>query len=327
MLEDFIVVQSAVSAFNNMALFGPVFVWLGLLMLPVFFIAYKMRDEILNKIGWNRNNITEYATMWTVSLTGAWVVLIGGDYQILRDNWSILPMMCAVILFLVSLFVSSHLRQHTVPELRWKWLLVLLGLFVVGLSDMHAWWGPLLQVGAVILGLALGRVAPAPMRSVAGTVLIVLSTVVAVLMQPEFFRFGQLGNLTVLHLFVLLLVGVLAMMVVATNNVRACGRIKRRFYVKFKWLMRVVCLLGAALFMLTEAVPVLLGTMAVVFMSVAMSVWHMNKISDGVSSNLFALMLIVFGVMTVMPVITIIGILLWRPETGRAVWQDVKHLL
>ncbi len=328
MLEDIIVVQSAVSAFNNMALFGPAFLWLGLLMLPLFVVVYLMRDAILNKIAWEKTDVIKYGAMWTVGLTGAWVVLIGGDYQILRDSWSVLPMMCAVVLFLASLFLSSYGRKYKIPKMRWYWgVACVCGVVLVALSDMHAWWGPLLQVGAMFLGLALGRVAPAPMRPMAGTVLILLSTVVAILMQPEFFRFGQLGNLTLGHLVAILLVGISAIGAVVTNNVKPAGKIKHALYIKLKWLTRVICALGVALFLLTEAVPVLMAVLLMFFVMFAMSVRHSDRIQDGVAENIFAVMLMAFGVLTIVPVITVIGILLWRPELSRDVWYEVKRLL
>ena len=135
---------------------------------------------------------------------------------------------------------------------------------MLALSDTHIWWGPLLQVGAFLLGGVLGCAAQGKMRPVAGVILIMQMVVVAMLMQPEFFRFGQLGNLTIVHLLTILALGIVSMAVVAIKNIPARGKISDNVYVKLKWLMRVGCALGGALFILTEAVPILLGTLGAV---------------------------------------------------------------
>ena len=112
MLNDIIIVESAISAFNNAALWMPAFLWWSILALPLFVVVYWCRDAIMTRIGWTRNNILECVSMWTAGLTLVWIVLFGGNYGILRDNLSVLPMMTAVIVFLTSLFVSSHLQTR-----------------------------------------------------------------------------------------------------------------------------------------------------------------------------------------------------------------------
>lgn len=328
MLDDVIVVQSAVSAFNNAALWTPAFLWWAVLALPLFVFIYKYADMLNNCWDGAKGNMLQRVSVWVAGLTLVWVVLFGGAYDVLRDSLSVLPMMVATIVFLTSLFVSSHLRKYPLPRMVWwRWLLVIAFVALVAVSDLHVWWGPLLQVGALGLGGVLGRVAKAEMRPVAGTVLIVMSVAVAMLMQPEFFRFGQLGNLTVAHLVAMLCLGGVAMATVAVTNVKAMGKIKNSVFAKLKWLMRVGCALGVALFILTEAVPVFLGTLVVLFAMFAMSVFHSAKSFDDMGDVLFAIMLMGFGVITVMPVITVMGILLLKKSGTDGFWGRIKALL
>ena len=328
MFEDIVVVQSAVSAFNNAALWSPAFLWWGMLVTPLLVVVYWFADALMKRLGWNRGNILKHVSMWTVGMTFAWLVLFGGNYAVLRDGLSVLPMMTAVIVFLSALFIASHLRSRSLPQMDWrKRVLVLSVIALVGLSDTHAWWGPLLQIGALVVGCVLGRRAKSEMRMIPGTVLIVLTTVTAILMQPEFFRFGQLGQLTLIHLLAVLTLGVCAIGAISVRNVKPCGKIHRSAYVKLKWLGRVVCVLGAALFVLTEAVPVFLGTLVAVGALMALSVWHAKNINYAIADKMFAIMLGVFGLITVMPVVSALGILYWMNTDSVDFWGETKRLL
>ena len=328
MLNDIIIVESAISAFNNAALWMPAFLWWSILALPLFVVVYWCADTIMTRIGWNKQNLVNSASMWVAGLTCAWAILFGGNYGVLRDSLSVLPMMMATILFLTSLFVSSHLHERIIPHMNWwRWLLIIGLLIVVGVSDTHAWWGPLLQISALILGVLLGRIAHGEMRPFGGSVLIMMMVAVAILMQPEFFRFGQLGNLTVVHLLAMLMLGGACMMTIAVQNINPRGKIRHSVYIKLKWLMRVVCALGVALFILTEAVPVFIGTMIAVFLSIAMSVWHTDVVNPDLGDKYFAIALMMFGAITVMPVITSIGILYWTNTSDIKIWAESKRLL
>ena len=329
MLNDAVVVQSAVSAFNNAALWTPAFLWWTVLALPLFVMVYWFGGAFMERVGWTRKNLLGNVSVWTAGLTLGWIVLMGGNWGVLRDSLSVLPMMIAAIVFLTSLCVSSHLRNVPLPQMkRSRW--VALGVIVcvvLGLSDMHAWWGPLLQIGAFALGVVLGRIAKAEMRPVAGLVLIMMTVVVAMLMQPEFFRFGQLGNLTVVHKLAVMAMGVLAMAIVAIMNVNPRNKIRQSAFVKLKWLMRVICALAGALFILTEAVPVFLGMMAAVFVAFALSVWHTSEINRALGDKMLALLMAGFGVITVMPAVTAMAILYWHSVKSVDFWQESKPLL
>lgn len=333
MFNDEIIVQSAVSAFNNAALAAPAFLWWAILAVPVFFMAFVCRNTFMQKIGLGAQNLTRYAGLLTVMLTFGWIVLFGGNYSVLRDNVSVLPFMIAAIVFVCAMFVTSYIRN--IPLFRInargrRWMYIGLGLCLVlglGLSDMHAWWGPILQIGAGAAGVVSGRMASREMRPIGGTVLVLMAVATAILMQPEFFRFGQLGNLTVVHLAFILALGGASAATVALYNINARGRIPNRVYVKLKWLMRFVGVLCAALFLLTESVPVFLGTTAVLFVMFAMSVWHSPDVHESTMRQMFAVTLGIYGVITVMPAIVVMAILCWPDvRTGRF-WHDLRTLL
>ncbi len=328
MLNDALIVQSALSAFNNAALIAPAFMWWALLATPLFVLIARCSDGILQKLGWTHENILGHITTWTAGLTLLWVVLFSGNYGVLRDGLSVLPMMVATIIFLTSLFVSSHLRRRPIPHLnRWQWLLVILFICAVALSNTNSWWGPLLQVGALALGAGLGRAAKADMRPIGGCILIMLAVVTAILMQPEFFRFGQLGNLTPFHLLTVLFMGIVSVATIALTNVHPSGKIRHDVYTKLKWLMRVVCALGGALFILTEAVPVFLGTMVAIFLSFALSIRHQTHLDSVLGYKMLSFSIFIFGLITVMPAVSVLGILYWTCLPPVKVWLGIKPLL
>ena len=154
MLDDVVIVQSAISAFNNAALWAPAFLWWAVLALPLFAVIYLCADSISGCVGWNRQNIVEKSVPWIVGLLVFWVVLLGGNYSVLRDGVTVLPFVNATILFLGSAFLSGKVRFGALPHigLIGKIAIVLFVLVMVVLSDVHIWWGPLLQLGAIVIG-------------------------------------------------------------------------------------------------------------------------------------------------------------------------------
>lgn len=313
MFQDVYVVNSAVSAFNNAALFAPAFLWWGLLSLPLMWGVWVAADVIKAKLGLGAKTGKAWFGAVTALMTMLWVVLFGGNYGVLRDGVSVLPFVVAMIVFLCSAFVRANINEFSNIKLgaNVRFGLVVILLVALGLSDMHAWWGPLVQVGAFVFGWLFGRVASGVVRPVSWTVWIVLMTVVAMLMQPEFFRFGQLGNLTPVHLISLLLVGVPGAVAFVLYHVKSSGRIRHSVYIKLKWLMRVMALLMVALFLRTESVPLFLGAIGACGALVALSVWHLDNVPSVLAPKAFATMLFLFGVVTTMPVISAIAVLYW----------------
>ena len=326
MFDDAIIVQSAISAFNNAALVAPAFLWSALLTLPLYFIVWKFGDKIAEYLRWSRGNITMRAALWTGIVTIGWVVLFGGNYGVLRDDTSTLPFMIAAIIFVSSIFVGSYTRDIKYLR-RENAVYIVLVVLALGMSDMHVWWGPLLQIGAALCGFVVGRGARVEMPAVPGVLLIAGATVTAMLMQPEYFRFGQLGNLTWVHLLFVAAFGIAAASTIAVRNINACGRIHDSAYIKLKWMVRFVVALGIALFIMTESVPVFLGTAVATFVLVALSVWHAREMPATLGNKLFALSVALFGILTSMPVITAIGVVYYANMPRSDFLREIKRLL
>lgn len=240
---------------------------------------------------------------------------------------------CAGIV--ATIFVASYRAELHLPRFRnapalqkfgiiMAWVLVLAA---IGLSDLHTWWGPLLQIGAFVAGLLVGRLFRGGVRAVPGTLLIILAVAILMLMQPEFFRFGQLGALTPVHLMFLILIAASVAATMALRMAHPRGRISNSIYVKLKWLTRIVAVLCMALFVLTESVPVFIGMVILFFISFAMSVWHSKDVLKHCDERMFAITLILFGVLTTMPVITALGILRWAALPREKAWEYLGRLL
>lgn len=335
MFEETLVVQSAISAFNNSALVAPTFFWIGLLATPLMAMAYFCGADFLRRIGWQQADIVRNSVIFTVILVLLWLISFGGNYSVLRDSGSLLPFCVAAVVAACSVMLGVMSRGRSMPKLRgmlWRKRIVLFAgvavvTFLVGFSGLHTWWGILTQVIAFWGGIALGRYwrrADAPMPICLG-VIIAMSALM--LMQPEFFRFGQLGTLTLVHMGALLIVGASASAVFVLRNVRASGRIHHSAYVKLKWMMRFVTLLAIALFILTESVPVFIGTIAAATILFAMSVWHAETVPDSLAQRILAIALGGFGVITTLPVISALGVMVWVTAPKGNLGRDAKFLL
>ena len=229
-------------------------------------------------------------------------------------------------IFVSALFLGSHLQSKQLVT-RSNLPYIALVLVALVLSDTHTWWGPLLQVGAAAVGFIFGRMAHSEMRDVPGVLLIIMATTTAMLMQPEFFRFGQLGNLTPVHLVFITMVGMCLAATIALRNIKPSNKIHDSAYVKLKWMARFVVMLAVAVFIMTESVPVFLVSELVGFVLFALSVWHSATETDVLSEKLYALTILLFGIITTMPVISAIGIVMLSLLPHGNLWAESKYLL
>ena len=322
MFDETLVVQSAISAFNNAALVAPTFFWVGVLALPLMALAYFYGADFMRRIGWRRPDLLQNSFVLTVAITLIWLISFGGNYDVLRDGRSVLPFCIAGVVFACCGLLGAVSR--TVPLPRWRGTsmrhraIVLAAAvvlaFFVGLSGVHTWWGAALQIAAFGGGLALGRTRPRYVRAAIICPAVILGVTTLVLMQPEFFRFGQLGALSALHMLALLTVGGAMMAALAVRYVRPSGRIHHSAYVKLKWMLRFVSVLAIVLFLLTESVPVFLGVIACLFAMFTMSVWHANVVPKNLDVRFWAVVLGVFGLITTLLVISALGVMLWVDE-------------
>ncbi|MDE6478435.1 MAG: hypothetical protein K2L94_04280, partial [Alphaproteobacteria bacterium] len=91
MFNDTIVVQSAISSFNNAALAAPAFFWTGVLMLPLLGLVWLGRDAIMARLGWNATKTNARFASLAMGMLLMWLVVMGGNYGVLRDAASTLP--------------------------------------------------------------------------------------------------------------------------------------------------------------------------------------------------------------------------------------------
>jgi len=335
MFDETLVVQSAVSAFNNAALVAPSFFWLGVLWAPLMLLAYFYGTDFMRRIGWHASDLHRNAAVITVVVTLLWLVLGGGNYGVLRDAGSLLPYCIAVVVFAGCALIGVASRGMNFPRWRgasWRRRLMMIAamavaMFLIGMSGAPTWWGVVLQITAVAGGIILGRLwrrADAP-GAICGFVIFAVTTIM--LMQPEFFRFGQLGRLSIVHMGALLAVAMSVAAAAALRNVRPVGRIHQSAYVKLKWMLRFVVALGMVLFLLTESVPVFLGTTAVLFVMFSMSVWHAQAVPENLWVRFVALTLGLFGLITTLPVISALGVMVWVAAGRGDRLADAKFLL
>ena len=57
MFNDVSIVSTAVSSFNNAALYSPYFFVVGLFSIPLFFMVYLYGRDFVSRIGWANQDI------------------------------------------------------------------------------------------------------------------------------------------------------------------------------------------------------------------------------------------------------------------------------
>ena len=312
MLNDMLIAKTAISSFNNAALYGAYFFAIGLLSIPLFYAVYVCGHDILTRLSFNKDTETKLS-FWSVLCLAMWVLLFGGNYAVIRDGISVLPVVVSVVLFVSTMFITKQsLALKYLDKFKDKktqrilfFALILLAVF----SAMPSLYGVLLQISAVLCGIIVGsRLRKCP-SNIFMTALLFGTVSVLVLMQPEYFRFGQLGNLTVIHLFSLLITGFFTITALVAKYTNARSKIYESAYIKLKWLFRIVASLALILFILTESVPVFLGVLGAVAISEMLTIYHSKKISNSISKQAWALMLVCFGIIIMCPVISCIGVL------------------
>ena len=319
MFDESLVVQSAISAFNNAALALPAFFWLGLLMVPLFYVVYTYGNRLMDMIGWDRFDLQSRIIKWTISLSVIWLVLFGGNYTVLRDSETLLPFVTAALATMGMIYIGDITRKIPLPQ--WRALskrqrikyafFCLLVLAIIGLTDTHRWWGPILQIAAFVGGFWIGRRMKRKINTVPFTLAFIFLFTVMILMQPEFFRFGQLGNLTVLHLVGFVMVGAPIVGTIMLRNFSPCGKIYNSAFIKLKWMMRCLIALAGCLFVMTESVPVFIGLCMLLAGLFWLKIVHAHTVPEHLANRLFMLAIFSFGLLTVMPVISCLAILGW----------------
>lgn len=341
MFDPSLVVQSAASSFNNVAISAPTFFWGALLMLPLFAIVYKFGNAFIEGLPWtglkNPKTRTFNFAFCVELIIFAWLILMSGNWAVLRDSASNLPYVISGVLFIVTASMVQKLKtiDPSMPAFMGKikhkrlaiWGALLVISALAGFAGGPGVWGFAMGFAAVFCGALVGRGFKKGISPILLTSVVMFIITVIMLMQSEFFRFGQLGNLTVLHILFLLVVAVLVAAIIAVRNINPRGRVHHSAYVKLKWLARFITIFCLILFILTESVPVFLGMFVVLLCSFAGSVWHMQSVPENLSKKLWAILLGAFGIMTGLPLITSLGIIYWVNLPKSNVWKAARPLL
>jgi len=334
MFNDMLILSTAISSFNNAALYSPFFFTVGLLTLPLLFIVYIYGKDFVEKIGWDKNNFDNHISFWGALSLLLWLMLFGGNYAVIRDGISLLPVLISFILFgfmIIAMQKSVQLgyikKLHNKKQRKIKWLLFIAGLFMTVFSSVLTWWGILLQTSAVLCGSIIGLRLKKDMSLIPWIVIMLTLVVIAVLMQPEYFRFGQLGNLTIVHLLAIVCAGFFAITSIVTKYTNPRERIHHSAYIKLKWLFRIMSLLAFVLFVMTESVPVFVGMTCALGLSEMLSVYHSKNISENVPKLALGMLMVSLGIIIICPVLSALGIIYAVFETNGIKCKDFAGLL
>ncbi len=330
MFNELSIVTTAISSFNNAALINPYFFSTAILSVPLFYFIYLYGRDILARLQWN-NNTEEKIGFWSVLTLAFWLLIFGGNYAVIRDGISLLPLTIATVLFISMTYVTNRaVKLNYLNVFKNKKTVLISFLLLLTLTIFSAkpdLWGLLLQISAVFCGIIVGARLHRNLSDVVVSTLVFGVMTALVLMQPEYFRFGQLGNLTIIHLAALFVTGFFAVTTIITKYINAKSKIYESAYVKLKWLFRIIAALAAVLFVSTESVPVFVGLLAATALVEALTIYHSNKSFAGLSKYSWALTLVCFGVLIMCPVISGLGILYFVQLNKKIKAKDFLDLL
>ncbi|GHT57773.1 hypothetical protein FACS18945_2780 [Bacteroidia bacterium] len=148
-------------------------------------------------------------------------------------------------------------------------------------------------------------------------------------MQPEFFRFGQLGHLTVLHLIGLIELAIFSISALILLYFAPKGWGDKSVYKKLQILLLIFSGFALVLFGLTES-PLALGLVSVIWGLITfIAVRHASKAdaekTHKLGHSVWFLTIAAFGIVTEIPVLVCAAILLWgAADVKRA---DFKPLI
>lgn len=331
MFNDVSIVTTALSSFNNAALYGPYFFTVGLFSLPLFFMVFLYGRDFVSKIGVTNRDLESKTGFWAVACLALWLMIFGGNYAVIRDSISLLPLMISIVLFVSFVFVTNRLKKYNylakLPNTKSRWFVFLLLLILAGFSALPTIWGVLLQLSAVLCGIIVGDRLHKNLSDTTIPIAVFAVSSVLILMQPEYFRFGQLGNLTLIHIVALLACGFFAVTALVTKYTNARAKIYQSAYIKLKWLFRILSLLALILFVLTESVPVFVGLMVVCALLEMLTIYHGRGISENIFKQSWALLLITFGLVIICPLISMLGLIYLMTFAPKIKCKDFTNLL
>lgn len=335
------IVASAITSFNNSALLHPNFLWAALMMSPVFAAVWKIAPDLMDYFFPTRKNRDYNLAFLAEATLIVFLAVDNGNWQSIRDGVGFLPYLSAVVLFLLARDVMARLCEQNPKMPSWwrrfdrrtsKWLkvsLMLCAAAIAASSTVQAFNFIMLAIAGVFFGAAAGYFGRRSAPAANYLTIIMMILTIGIAMQPEYFRFGQMGRLTFLHLAMLAAVMMSGAMMFALRNFNPAGFVRDNHYRYMKWFMRLAVLLAFILFVMTESVPVLMGFGASVLAAAWLAVKHAPRGANAsvLSGNMWAMTMCLFGLVAAMPIITIIGILCLRNNNCRSFWQSLADIL
>ena len=331
MFTESLIVSTAVSSFNNAALYNPMFLALGILCLPLFFMVYLYGRDAVSKIGWNNHNFENQTFLFSSLFLALWIMMFGGNYAVIRDSISLLPLLVSFGLFGLFVVVSQKIVMLKYNEKISNKKLELVIFFVLMLmavgSSMMNWYSILLQCAAVLTGIIVGCRVKKNISLVSFGMVLYGYILTLILMQPEYFRFGQLGNLTLVHLLSVVFVGVCAVTALVVKYTKPRAKIHDSAYIKLKWLFRILSILALVLFVVTESVPVFLSLLITCGLSEMLTIIHRKSFNSELAKHACALMIFGLGIIIICPVISALGILYLTFVSQKIKLREFRDLL
>ncbi|MCL2331729.1 MAG: hypothetical protein FWC61_04290 [Proteobacteria bacterium] len=329
MFDSSLVVQSAASSFNNAALWAPDFFWSALMALPVFAVFWIFAPKIAEKFLPGEKRRDYRVSILAFLVVAIWLIA-QGNYGVLRDfSWVgvlIAVLLCACAAFLSRRYYEGSARLSQCLPVNRKWgtrtdyALPAMVVIVAAAAGEPTWAGMALQGGTVAVGWLSGWLLHRrnaretdPKLLVA---LLIFGAAYGLIMQPEFFRFGQLGRLTAVHLVFLTMFAVALPAYIALHFARPRGWFVRGFYKGARLFAAVAALLLFSLFVITESALAFLAIAGLSFVFGCIFAWRQPAdAANGIKSvkhDLWFASLALFGILTALPALTCAAIVLWR---------------
>ncbi|MCL1902382.1 MAG: hypothetical protein FWG18_02000 [Alphaproteobacteria bacterium] len=340
MFDSSMVVSSAISSFNNAALVSPDFFWAAILCIPIFIAAWIFAKPVADKFKFQNFD----ACLVSAGAFAIWI-MARENFAVLRVSFSWTGVIIAACLVICMAMLSrryydggwrvSKYIKNIKYKSRTDFALPAVVAVIAFACALPNWKAGLMHFAAVVIGIIIGywrsrknkqTIDPTlPISIVAFLVAFMLIS------QPEFFRFGQMGNLTFVHILFLSVAATLLAMYFATKFVRPAGWLKKSWYKKFKLLGRLGILFLFILFDITESELIFIALALAGFIYFAVAVRHTQKsdaekISDA-RRHIWYFSLCLIGVLTAMPLLTVMGIILYKTDTRKLPADALKSLL
>lgn len=348
-MEAQTILGTAASTYRNAALAAPWFLQAALIALPLFIIAWIAHSEIMNRIAPDAKKRPLAMKAWLFLCFALWAAFGAGSFSALRESASLVELAAPIILFFATWgATNAAVKLGSVPATglgKWPRIVGVIALIVlVGLAGARNWMNMFLPMSALIGGFLTGfysaRYSVPNARAtyaypVATSSIIMLLIAACILLQPELFRFGQLGNLDFAQLAGFAFIAIVAPMTMVLSWMvrvkRDKGFLGATAHARVMWLMRLGVLLCAVLFFITESIVMfcILALSAAVF--AAISGGH-QPYSNAKSVNAFifdiwCMLLAVFGLVAASPAVMFLALIMWRETSHRNLLDQSKRLL